>query len=231
MSSSPKTYVETRFRYFRRFRSFNKSTPLAVERCIKKTIELDTTNKGDYYEFGIFKGYTFWYAQKVAKEQGIKTMCFFGFDSFSGLPEITEIDKTQDGGLYAGQFKYPIKEVEKHLNSKGVDWKKTFLIEGFFEKTLNSGTKKKYNMDKISVVLIDCDLYQSTMKVLDFIKDMIIDKTIILFDDWNCFGDKNKGERRAFREFLQKNKNISATEFFTYHREKYGKAFIINKKR
>src|SRR5574341_163366 len=39
---------------------------------------------GDYYEFGLYRGYTFWYAQQCAARFGLKTMRFFGFDSFKG---------------------------------------------------------------------------------------------------------------------------------------------------
>ena len=54
-------------------------------------------------------------------------------------------------------------------------------------------------MDKISIALIDCDLYSSTALVLKFIRNMLMDKTILIFDDWNCFdGDSQKGQRRAF---------------------------------
>ncbi|UCH72238.1 MAG: hypothetical protein JSW62_01445 [Thermoplasmatales archaeon] len=214
---------------FKEFRPFSKDTPKAIKKCFNKTVELGIAEKGDYYEFGIYKGYTFWYAQKIANNLGINKMRFFGFDSFKGLPEIKDIDKTKNG-FFKGQFNYSKSDVERHLSSHGINWDKSFLIEGFYEKTLNQNTKKKYKMDKASVVLIDCDLYYSTIKVLDFIKDMLIDNSIIIFDDWNSFGDPNKGERRAFREFLDKNIDFSATEFFSFHKEKYGKTYIINKK-
>lgn len=217
-------------RYFRGFRSFTKETPMAVEKCLKKARQLKTVDEGDYYEFGLYKGYAFWYAQNTAQKLKLTNMRFFGFDSFKGLPKIVGIDKTKNG-FYKGQFTYSKQKVEQHLNSHGVDWSKTFIMDGFFEETLNPSTKKDYDMNKVSVALIDCDLYHSSVKVLDFLKDMLIDNSILTFDDWNCFDDEKKGERLAFNEFLAKNKEIKATEFFSYHKEKYGKAFIINKKR
>jgi len=212
---------------FGEFKPFSKDTPKAIKKCFNKADELGIADKGDYYEFGIYKGYTFWYAQKIAHKIGLNKMHFFGFDSFKGLPEIKDIDITNNG-FFKGQFNYSKVDVENHLSSKGINWDKSFLIDGFFEETLNSNTKNKYKMSKASIVLIDCDLYYSTITVLDFIKDMLVNGSILIFDDWNSFGDPEKGERRAFREFLEKNKDISATEFFTFHREKYGKTFIIN---
>jgi len=50
---------------------------------------------------------------------------------------------------------------------------------------------------------IDCDLYQSTMDVLQhvFRSRMVAEGAIILFDDWNC--DRacpSRGERKAWSE-------------------------------
>ena len=59
---------------------------------------------GDYYEFGLYRGYTFWSAQKSAEGLGLARMRFYGFDSFTGLPEVTG----EDGGsqiLFPGHYK------------------------------------------------------------------------------------------------------------------------------
>lgn len=215
-------------KYILGFKSFAKETPMAVEKCLKKAKQLKTVYEADYYEFGLYKGYTFWYAQSIAQKLKLEKMRFFGFDSFRGLPNIVGIDKTKNG-FYEGQFTYSLDKVKRNLDAYGVDWSKTFIVNGFFQDTLTSSTKKNYHMAKVSVALIDCDLYHSTVKVLEFLKDMLIDKSILIFDDWNCFDDEKKGERFAFNEFLNKNKGIESTEFFSYHKQKYGKAFIISK--
>lgn len=44
-----------------------------------------------------------------------------------------------------------------------------------------------------------------------------MNKTILIFDDWNCFDkDNERGQRKAFREFLERNKHLSAEDLFTY---------------
>jgi len=214
------------YSYIHGFNPAGKELPDAVERCFKKAVELGVGSSGDYYEFGLFKGYTFWHAQATAKKHMLNHMRFFGFDSFAGLPEIHGTDKTKKEFFYEGQYSHPKEKVVSDLTAKGVDWNKTFLIEGFFNETLNEETKKKYKMNKISVGLIDCDLYSSTVDVLNFIQDMIMDKTILIFDDWNAFKkDNERGQRKAFREFLEMNKQFSAEEFFAYGL--YGRVFIL----
>jgi len=218
------------WKHFHGFHAANEDVTIPlVKISLEKAVELGTTEIGDYYEFGIFNGYTFLYVQKYAQLININNMKFFGFDSFKGLPDIRGIDKTDYYAYYTGELSYSKSRVIKDLNSRGADWNKTFIIEGFFEKSLNEGTRKKYKMNKVSVALIDCDLYSSTVEVLNFIKDMIIDKTILIFDEYESIlfkRDKDKGESKAFSEFLEKNKNITVEELKSIGT---GKAFIIHK--
>ena len=153
-------------------------------------------------------------------------MRFFGFDSFEGLPTIQGIDKTEKEFFYEGQYSYSKDKVVRSLKEMGVDWNRTFLIDGFFSESLNQKTKDNYKMNKIAVALVDCDLYSSTVEVLDFIRDMVTDQTILIFDDWNAFNKNNeKGQRRAFSQFLEENAEVSAIEYFSYGL--YGKTFIL----
>ena len=128
------------YNYFHGFKTANIDVLPAVEKCIKKAQELGTINKGEYYEFGIFKGYTFWYVQDLVKKQiPNSNMRFFGFDSFKGLPEVKGRDKTSSNDFYEGQYSCSKEQVLKNLKSKGIDEKRTFLVEGFFEDSLNHG--------------------------------------------------------------------------------------------
>jgi len=221
--------------YYGYVHGFNSATPEiedALEIIFQKAQELGTANQGDYCEFGVFKGYAFWKAQNISTQfkDDFTQMRFFGFDSFQGLPEITNPeDQTQEEVFYQGQYHCSKAGVINNLNSKGVDWERTFLIEGFFEDSLTEALKTQYNLEKISIALIDCDLYSSTKDVLKFISDLLIDKTILVFDDWNCFDrDNNRGQRKAFQEFLEENPQLSEEEFISYG--SYGQSFIIHQK-
>jgi hypothetical protein len=70
-------------------------------------------------------------------------------------------------------------------------------------------------------------LYSSTKQALNLIKDKLVNGSIIMFDDWfNNKANPNKGEQKAYREFLDENKHIKSELF-----ENYGtfcKAFVIN---
>ncbi len=182
---------------------------------------------GDYYEFGLFRGFTLWHAQQAADRAEIATMRFFGFDSFQGLPKIEGNDR-KAGIFISGDYRCTKDWVEKALTKHGFDWSRGALIEGFFDDSLTPALKAEHSMARAALVMVDCDLYQSTVPVLSFLADLLQDGTILLFDDWYCFGeDEGQGEPRAFREFLQDHPEWNAERFITF--PTYGQAFIMER--
>lgn len=216
------------YRYIHGFSSAGKQLPDVVRRCFERAIDYGTADQGDYCEFGIFKGHTFLQAQKIADELNLDRMRFFGFDSFKGLPEPEGIDRSEEEHFYAGQYNCPIEAVKKELTSHGVNWSKTFLIDGYFCDTLNDQTRQQYSIKKIAVANVDCDLYSSTVDTLKFLKNLIMDKSILIMDDWNGFdSDDTKGQRQAFADFLKANPEWTAESWFNYG--SYGQVFIMHR--
>lgn len=153
-------------------------------------------------------------------------MPFFGFDSFAGLPPVRGRDLTPRGDFYEGQYACPKDRVVANPSARGVDWRRTHLIEGYFEQSLTEELKAQLRHRAVAIALIDCDLYESTATVLRFIGDLIADGTILLFDDWNCFDrDDGRGQRKAFAEFLGQNPHLSAEALFSFGW--YGQAFTM----
>jgi O-methyltransferase len=182
---------------------------------------------GDYYEFGLFRGYSFWYAQQAANRVNLEGMRFFGFDSFEGLPEIEGNDRKR-GLFFSGDYRCTRAEVTRQISEHGFDWSRAALIEGFFDKSLTPSIRTEHQMGPAALVLIDCDLYQSTVPVLGFLDALFQDGTVILFDDWYCFGDsEDHGEPRAFHEFLADRKEWHAEALMDF--PIYGKAFVMHK--
>ena len=206
------------------FDAATRSTLEGIEKAFAHAKELGTLGEGDYYEFGLFKGYSFWTAQKTAKQHEAQSMRFFGFDSFAGLPDVGGLDKTARDDFYKGQYACSYDAVRASLDEAGVDWDRTTLVRGFFDQSLTPALRDEHRMRPIVIALIDCDLYASTVDVLRFIDPLVQDRSILIFDDWNCFdGDDTKGQRKAFAEFLERNPGIKADPLFTYG--SWGQAF------
>lgn len=72
-------------------------------------------------------------------------------------------------------------------------------------------------MNKVSIIFIDCDLYNSTKIVLNFITDLIESSIIIIFANWSAYrGNPNKEEQLLTKECLLKNKNIQLIPLSKY---------------
>lgn len=75
--------------------------------------------------------------------------------------------------------------------------------------------------------MVDCDLYQSTVEALAFCEPLILDTSIVFFDDWYPLADRNMGEKLAFDQFLAGNPAFCADEFADFAPN--GKAFVVTR--
>ena len=108
----------------------------------------------------------------------------YGFDSFEGLPEewyhlVRRVIST-DGNL---------PKVNDNNSFKGI-----------FDSSLPDFKNTDYyqSKDSIAFLHIDCDLYSSTLTVLNELKDKIKPGTIILFDEYFNYTGWQHHEYKAF---------------------------------
>ncbi|MBA3691633.1 MAG: hypothetical protein H0W82_09525 [Actinobacteria bacterium] len=197
---------------------------MALARSLRR---MRTTGlQGDYFEFGLYRGSSFALAHRLARHYRLSPeMRFFGFDSFQGLPEPVGVDAA--GEFRKGDYACTRERVTAKLDNRGVDWGRVHLIEGWYDRSLTPELKSTLAPGPVGVALVDCDLYESTVPVLGFLASLIQEGSILMFDDWNCFGrSEEMGERRAFREFLEENPRFEAEPWICFGRR--GQAFILH---
>jgi len=142
-----------------------------------------------FYEFGLFQGFSFWYANNLAYEMGM-SMEFHGFDSFQGLPP-SEVDIHRNWA--PGNYACSLEQVQDSLTKWGMPLK-FHLHRGWYSKQLFSTVAKRHALPVAGIALIDCDLYESAREVLSFLETLMAKNTILMFDDYNAFGgDSNHG--------------------------------------
>jgi hypothetical protein len=162
---------------------------------------------GDYLEFGVCHGSSMACMHDALILTGTEMTRKFGFDSFQGLPP--EADHQDLGFFSEGQFDSDVRFTRNLLNQRGIDWKETFLIEGWFKDTCTPAMARECHIRKVGIVMIDCDIYTAAKEALDFAGPLLAEWSVIVFDDWNS-GDlaaKNLGEKKAFLEFMEENKS------------------------
>lgn len=167
---------------------------------------------GTYYEFGVFKGFSIWFAQQYFDlHYPGKIDHYFGFDSFQGLPH-SEVD--QNPLWTPGNYSAAYETVQQHIEHWHGDLSRLTLVKGFFDLPFLHSLD--YNFEKASVCVIDSDLYESARDALEFIRHSLQVGTLLLFDDYNAFNKSpDHGERRAFREFQEHYPNVIFQSLFS----------------
>lgn len=181
--------------------------------------------QGDYFEFGCWGGRTFRMAFDHHGVHFENLMHFWLFDSFSGLPQLTEIDRHPT--WKAGDYCTPLEDFLKIADSAGIPRERYTVCEGYYQETLTPELSARLAAQtRAGLVYIDCDLYESTRLVLNFIRPLLQSGTVVCFDDYYCFsGQADRGEQLALKQFLQKNQDVGMLDYVNYSWG--GKSFIV----
>jgi hypothetical protein len=148
-------------------------------------------------------------------------MSMHAYDSFEGLPPPQGVDA--GGTFQAGQFRSPRSVFD--AETRNIPAERRSVTEGLFDVSLPQAEKHK-----IALAWVDCDLYESTVPVLDFLTTQLQDGSVLVFDDWFCFhGRPDRGEQRACREWLDANPEISLVPYRDFHWA--GRSFLVNRDR
>ena len=190
---------------------------------------------GDYLEFGCFKGNSLIHSYKYYHEQfdryrgiqlgqgGEKTEFteherrFIVFDSFEGLPPHEE-DDVPYHWKGAGVMACSLDRVKANLQNAGIDPEEFEFVQGYYEDSLTPGLVEEIGLKKAAVINIDCDLYESTVTVMNFLEPLLQDGTVIYFDDWFYYrGHPRKGEQGALNQWLEKNPKWTVSELSKHY--------------
>jgi O-methyltransferase len=180
---------------------------------------------GYYFEFGCNNANT----MRLAYDSFHRLVDwhYVGFDSFEGFPEIQEIDK--QAVWFKGSLAITEERFTKLCLSHGIPRHELTTLKGFYDVSLNESTRARLAGRSAAFIYVDCDLYHSTVPVLRFCKSFLQLGTVIAFDDWNCFfADPNRGQRRAWSEFLNSNPEL---QFEPLLENGMQKAFVCTKNR
>lgn len=141
--------------------------------------QLDTTI--DYLEFGVSRGVSFkWWANRISNP-GAR---FYGFDTFTGLPE--------DWG--------PFKKGDMGNDNKPPEMNdpRCTFYQGLFQQTL-PGFLQTYSSRNRKIVHLDADLYSATLYVLSSLSPVLKPNDILFFDEFNV----PMHEFKAFTEWTE----------------------------
>jgi O-methyltransferase len=160
------------------------------------------TDVGDYVEFGVAHGTSMICMANTSRAVGLGHMRLIGFDSFEGLPAGVS---DEDLGVYKpGDGRAPESATRRNLRRNNVEPARTTLVTGWFDDTATPEVAASLGLNRIGVAMIDCNVYSSARKALQFISPLLADRAVLVFDDWHYSGlaEAGLGEARAYGEML-----------------------------
>jgi len=174
--------------------AYRRQRHYTLVQLFRNTLEIP----GQVAECGTFHGLSAYQISKIIKESQMDKR-FHIFDSFEGLSEIKEEDRSDDVKVSDSelrtQFAYGIDLVRKNL--EGFDFVE--LFKGWIPERFQEVAEHEY-----SFVHVDVDLYEPIKECIDFFFPRLSKGGIMVFDDYG-FSPQFPGAKKAVDEFLNKN--------------------------
>jgi len=169
---------------------------------IWNNIKLDEI-KGDYFEFGIYKGKSLYHSFKTARKLGLIQRKFWGLDSFEGFP-------FENHSFYRKEnFQVSHTKVESNFKK----YKNIKIKKGFFEKVLTD--KEVLGVKQISFAFIDCDIFESSESVFKFLKTRMAIGGFVMIDDFTSLDKNGNSIAKSFSNHFQINKDVTIFGYYS----------------
>lgn len=137
---------------------------------------------GDFIETGVWRGGACIYARGILAAHGDATRRVFVADSFRGLPEPDAEAFPADAGDEHSTFQQLAisrDQVADNFRRYGLLDERVVFLEGWFKDTL-----PKAPIERLAVLRLDGDMYESTIQALDALYDKVSPGGYVIVDDY-----------------------------------------------
>ena len=167
---------------------------MCVETIIKDRIA------GDFVETGVWRGGTVIWMRALLKFHGVENREVWAADSFEGLPKPQHPEDMAPGEYdlsNVDSLAVSVEEVKRNFTKFSLLNGHVHFLKGWFKDTLPSAP-----IEKIALLRLDGDLYESTMDSLTSLYDRVTPGGFIIVDDYGSWPPC----KAAVDEFLTKNR-------------------------
>ncbi len=177
-----------------------------IKKCVIETI--NNNIEGDLIETGAFRGGATIFMRGILKAYGITSKKIFVADSFEGLP------KPNHKYIFDKFSKYhkmteliaTIEEVKQNFKNYDLLDEQVIFLKGWFKDTLPTAP-----IEKLSILRLDGDMYESTMDALIHLYPKLSIGGYIIVDDYNIPNCKQAIE--DYRSKMQITENIEPIDW------------------
>lgn len=169
----------------------------------------DKNIEGDVVECGVWKGGSMMAVADTLLRLGDSSRDLYLFDTFEGMApptdkdvdlagisavsQLEQSDKTKDDSVWCCAA---LEMVESAVNSIGYPREKIHFVKGMVEQTIPLGAP-----DKIALLRLDTDWYESTKHEMENLFPRLSKGGVLIIDDYGHW----QGARKAVDEYLEIN--------------------------
>ncbi len=158
----------------------NFETDYDLHNWVVGEVDPEIMHQGLVLEFGVATGRTLNHFARLLPGKTV-----YGFDGFEGLPE--DWTSRMRKGFFARRT---LPRVRSNAE----------LVVGWFDQTLPGFVKT--HKQKVALLHVDCDLYSSTVTILDNLATQVVPGTVIVFDEYINYPGWQLDEFQAWQEFV-----------------------------
>lgn len=154
--------------------------------CVEDT--LSRRVPGDLIETGVWRGGATIFMRAILKVHGVTDRTVWVADSFRGLPRPNATKYPADYGDPHYSIKLlavSLEEVKSNFEKYGLLDQQVRFLAGWFRDTLSSAP-----IDKLAVIRLDGDMYESTMDALTALYPKLSQGGYLIVDDYELPGCK-----------------------------------------
>ncbi len=137
---------------------------------------------GDLIETGVWRGGATIFMRAMLKAYGVTDRVVWVADSFAGLPPPDVAHYPRDQGITLHKFPQlavPLERVQENFRRYGLLDDQVRFLRGWFRDSLPQAP-----IERLSLLRLDGDLYESTIQALDCLYDKVSPGGFVIVDDY-----------------------------------------------
>ena len=208
----PIDFTKSEIKLIQRVSNYTMTSPERIKSLIDSMNYIIRNNiSGSIVECGVWKGGSMMAAMLILKSLKKTDRKFYLFDTFEGMSEPTDFDvnyeynnaknllninaKNKENKIWCYS---PIEDVKKNIYSTNYPSENINFIEGKVENTI-----PKFSPEKIALLRLDTDWYESTKHELEQLFPRLVQGGVLIIDDYGFW----KGSKKAVDEYFHNKKN------------------------
>jgi hypothetical protein len=152
-----------------------------VQFCVENALARGVP--GDLMETGVWRGGVVILMRAILKAHGVTNRRVWAADSFEGLPPPDPKKYPPDAGLYLNRFNelaVSLEQVQENFRRYGLLDEQVRFLKGWFRDSLPAAP-----VERLAVLRLDGDLYESTMDALVSLYPKVEAGGYVIIDDYN----------------------------------------------